>query len=32
LTGESTAVAKHGDVLPEDTLLAERCNMAYAGT
>jgi len=32
LTGESTAVAKHDDVLPEDTLLAERCNMAYAGT
>ena len=32
LTGESTAVAKHNDVLPEDTLLAERCNMAYAGT
>ena len=32
LTGESTAVAKHGDVLPADTLLAERGNMAYAGT
>jgi cation-transporting ATPase F len=32
LTGESTAVAKHDDALPEDTLLAERCNMAYAGT
>jgi cation-transporting ATPase F len=32
LTGESTAVAKHGDVLPEDTALAERRNMAYAGT
>ena len=32
LTGESTAVAKHGDLLPEDTLLAERGNMAYAGT
>ena len=32
LTGESTAVAKHGDVLPVDTLLAERGNMAYAGT
>ena len=32
LTGESTAVAKHSDALPEDTLLAERGNMAYAGT
>jgi magnesium-transporting ATPase (P-type) len=32
LTGESTAVAKHGNVLPVDTLLAERGNMAYAGT
>ncbi|MFZ4538221.1 cation-transporting P-type ATPase [Propionivibrio sp.] len=32
LTGESTAVSKHGDVLPKDTLLAERGNMAYAGT
>ena len=32
LTGESTAVAKHRDTLPEDTLLADRCNMAYAGT
>ena len=32
LTGESAPVPKHGDVLPEDTLLAERCNMAYAGT
>ncbi|MEF8728276.1 MAG: HAD-IC family P-type ATPase [Accumulibacter sp.] len=32
LTGESTAVAKSGDTLPENTLLAERCNMAYAGT
>jgi magnesium-transporting ATPase (P-type) len=32
LTGESTAVSKHGEVLPEDTLLAERGNMAYAGT
>ncbi|WP_300453487.1 cation-transporting P-type ATPase [Accumulibacter sp.] len=32
LTGESTAVAKHGDALPADTLLAERGNMAYAGT
>ncbi len=32
LTGESTAVAKHTKDLPEDTLLAERGNMAYAGT
>ena len=32
LTGESAAVAKHCDVLPEDTLLADRGNMAYAGT
>ncbi len=32
LTGESTAVGKHGEALPEDTLLAERSNMAYAGT
>ena len=32
LTGESTAVAKHGEALPEGTLLAERANMAYAGT
>ncbi|WP_300341015.1 cation-transporting P-type ATPase [Accumulibacter sp.] len=32
LTGESTAVAKHGDVLPKETVLAERSNMAYAGT
>jgi len=32
LTGESTAVAKHHDVLPEATVLADRGNMAYAGT
>ena len=32
LTGESTAVAKHHKALPADTLLAERGNMAYAGT
>jgi cation-transporting ATPase F len=32
LTGESTAVGKHGEALPEDTLLADRSNMAYAGT
>ncbi|WP_313953477.1 cation-transporting P-type ATPase [Accumulibacter sp.] len=32
LTGESSAVAKHGDALPEETVLADRGNMAYAGT
>ncbi|WP_291993435.1 cation-transporting P-type ATPase [Candidatus Accumulibacter sp. ACC003] len=32
LTGESTAVAKHGDALPKETVLADRSNMAYAGT
>ncbi len=32
LTGESTAVEKHTGVLPQDTLLADRGNMAYAGT
>jgi cation-transporting P-type ATPase F len=32
LTGESTAVSKHEEALPLDTLLAERGNMAYAGT
>jgi len=32
LTGESLAVAKHDAVLPADTPLAERGNMAYAGT
>ncbi len=32
LTGESTAVAKHEDALPEETALAERSNMAYAST
>jgi len=31
LTGESLPVGKHADVLPADTLLAERLNMAYAG-
>jgi len=31
LTGESLPVGKHTDVLPADTLLAERLNMAYAG-
>ena len=32
LTGESTAVAKHSDAMPAEALLAERANMAYAGT
>jgi magnesium-transporting ATPase (P-type) len=32
LTGESLPVDKHFDVLPAGTLLADRCNMAYAGT
>ncbi len=32
LTGESQPVAKHVDALQPDTLLAERANMAYAGT
>ena len=32
LTGESTAVSKHHKALSPDTLLAERGNMAYAGT
>ena len=32
LTGESTAVEKHTAALPQDTLLADRGNMAYAGT
>ncbi len=32
LTGEAAPIAKHHDVLPEDTLLADRRNMAYAGT
>ncbi len=32
LTGESTAVDKHIDALPHDTPLADRGNMAYAGT
>ncbi|UCV15091.1 cation-translocating P-type ATPase [Quatrionicoccus australiensis] len=31
LTGESLPVGKHTAVLPADTLLAERLNMAYAG-
>ncbi len=32
LTGESTAVAKHANPLPADSVLADRANMAYAGT
>jgi len=32
LTGESLPVAKHPDPLPSDTILAERKNLAYAGT
>ncbi|HRE18975.1 MAG TPA: cation-transporting P-type ATPase, partial [Rhodocyclaceae bacterium] len=32
LTGESTPVGKHSDPLPHDTLLADRLNMAYAGS
>lgn len=32
LTGESTPVAKHADALPQDTILAERKNLAYTGT
>ena len=33
LTGESTAVTKHADqALASDTLLADRCNMAFTGS
>lgn len=32
LTGESQAVSKAAGLLPADTLLADRINMAYAGT
>jgi Ca2+-transporting ATPase len=32
LTGESLAVAKHPDLLPLDTILAEGKNLAFAGT
>uniref|UniRef100_Q477U8 ATPase, E1-E2 type n=1 Tax=Dechloromonas aromatica (strain RCB) TaxID=159087 RepID=Q477U8_DECAR len=32
LTGESLPVSKHTDTMATDTLLAERSNMAYAGT
>lgn len=32
LTGESVPVEKHADALPEDTVLADRVNMAFGGT
>ncbi|NJD34489.1 MAG: HAD-IC family P-type ATPase [Betaproteobacteria bacterium] len=32
LTGEAAPIDKHTDPLPADTLLADRRNMAYAGT
>jgi len=32
LTGESTTVTKNPDMLPEDTPLADRANIVYAGT
>ena len=32
LTGESAPVAKKIDILPDDTILVDRHNMAYAGT
>ena len=32
LTGESLPVAKHAEGVPHDTILAERRNVAYAGT
>ena len=32
LTGEAAPIDKHHDQLPQDTLLADRRNMAYAGT
>lgn len=32
LTGESVSVGKHADILPVDSGLAERANMAFAGT
>ena len=32
LTGETLMVKKHSNVLPQDTLLADRKNMAYMGT
>lgn len=32
LTGESLPVSKHSEVIAQETMLAERHNMAYAGT
>lgn len=32
LTGESIPISKHGEKLPVSTLMADRLNMAYAGT
>ena len=32
LTGESLPVAKTSEILPAETVLAERANMAYSGT
>ena len=32
LTGEAAPIEKHHETLPQDTLLADRRNMAYAGT
>ncbi|GIO21052.1 carbonate dehydratase [Oceanobacillus oncorhynchi subsp. incaldanensis] len=32
LTGESTSVEKNTDILPEDTVLGDRLNMAFSGT
>lgn len=32
LTGESVAATKHSDILQENTMVADRDNMAYAGT
>ncbi|RMH09604.1 MAG: cation-transporting P-type ATPase, partial [Nitrospirae bacterium] len=32
LTGESVAVSKVDHILPQDTLMADRLNMAYSGT
>ncbi|WP_306301290.1 HAD-IC family P-type ATPase [Thalassobacillus sp. C254] len=32
LTGESTAVEKSSETLPEDTVLGDRVNMAFSGT
>jgi cation-transporting P-type ATPase F len=32
LTGESVPVEKHGEPLPQDTILAERLNLAFGGS